>query len=100
MRIYKYATSEKVDYELEFHMKNGHYIDEGSVALRMIINADKWEAKRNGTSIKIMPSATNLNAQNETKKVRALYRQEKIMKTVEEKIIELDNISLNLDYDV
>ena len=51
MSIGRRDSSNSIDYDVEFRISNGDYIDEGVVFLKTKIESEKWESKREGKGI-------------------------------------------------
>lgn len=74
-----------MDYELEFCLNNGQYIDEGNFIIKTMINSAKLTTQRTGKSVLIRLKEPDGNETNSP----LYYRQEKLLQSIKEDRINL-----------
>ena len=71
------------------NINNGYYIDEGTMLLKFLVNGTKWEIEKDEKIVEVKPKKNVV--------IGAYYKLDKILRTQEERILEIKDISFNFE---
>lgn len=95
LRFVKFGAVDNVQYEMQFKLNNGLYIDDGNLVIRFVLNAEKLKTTREGTTITLLPDK-NLDPEVPSEEQPVYFIHENKLQTVSEKILELNEFSLQV----